>query len=86
MVRIIQRDRNRSETQRFSGFCPGENNILHVSASKRFGTLLSQHPAHCISDITFSTSVRTYNSGNSIMKFKIDLLGKRFEALYLNVL
>lgn len=69
-----------------SCLCTGENNILHISSSQRPGTLFTQHPSHRITDIALSTSVRTYNTGDPVMKFKIDLLGERLKSLYLYIL
>ena len=39
-----------------------------------------------VSNITFSTSIWSDNTGNSVMKFKIDFLCKGFEAIYFNIL
>ena len=69
----------------FSCLCPGKNNILHISAAELFCTLFSQNPPDSISYIAFSTSIWTYNPCNSIMKFKVYFLCKRFKTLHFNV-
>ena len=86
MIGIIQRNGNRRKTKRFSGLCTGENNILHVSSTQLFCTLFSQYPADSIADIALSTSVRTYDAGDTVMEFKYDLIGKGFESLYFDTL
>ena len=57
-------------TKRFSALRSRENDILHGRTTELLDTLLTKYPADCIRYITFSASVRSYNTGNTIMEFK----------------
>ena len=63
-------------TERFSIFRTGKNHILHVASSQLSGTLLTKYPANRISYVALSASVWPYDPGNTIMKFKINLVCK----------
>ena len=51
-------------------FGSGKDDILHAGTTKLFCTLLAENPADGIGNITFTASVWSDDSGNSIMKFK----------------
>ena len=76
MVGVVQSNGDTGKALGLSRLCSGEDDILHAGASKLFDLLLSQHPAHCVRNIALSAAVRSHNTGNSVMKFKYDLVGK----------
>ena len=84
MIGIIQRNCHIGKTNRFAVFCSRKDDVLHTGASQLFYLLLTKHPAHRIRDITFSTAVRTYNTGDSVMKLKYNFIGKGFKTVYLD--
>ena len=64
--------------------CTGKDNVLHTGASQLLNTLFTKHPADCICNIALSTSVWAYDTGNTIMKFKKQFVGKGLKSLDLN--
>ena len=84
VVGIIKGNCHRRITQRLSRLCSGKNNVLHIAAAQRLGTLFSKHPAHGIRYIALSTAVRSDNSRDALVELQIHLVGKGFEALHLN--
>ena len=76
MVRVVQSDRYISKSLRFSRFGSGKDHVLHTGASKLFYFLLTKYPANSIGNITLTTAVWTYNTGNTIVEFKHDLICK----------
>ena len=84
MVRIIECDRNICVAEGLTIFRSRKDNILHRGSSKLLDRLFSKDPAYCVRNVTLAASVRSYDSRNSFMKIKYDLVGKRFKAVYLN--
>ncbi len=84
MVRIVQCDGHIGVTQWLSVLCTRENDILHAGASQLLYTLLPQYPADSIRHIALSASVGSHDSGNPVVKLKIDLICKGFKTLYFN--
>ena len=85
MVAVVKGNGNIGKSQRFSRLRTGEDNILHIAPSELFGALLAKNPADRIAYVAFSASVRSYDSGNSVMKFEIDFLCKGLKPLHFNV-
>ena len=86
MVGIIQGNGHIGKALWLSDLRSREDNILHGSASQLLCALLTEHPAHRVGNIALAASVRPYNTGNSVVELKQDLVGKGFESLYLNAL
>ena len=59
-----------SISQRLTKLRSRKDDVLHLGTTKLLGTLLTQYPTHGIGNIALSTSVRSYNRRNTIMKFK----------------
>ena len=86
MVRIIQSNANKGKAKRFTGSCPGENDILHFLAAQLLRTLLAQHPADSIGDIALPAPVRPNDPGDPLMKLEDQPVGKGFKSLDLYTL
>ena len=59
---------------------------IDIRGGKLFDTLFTKYPANCIRNITFSTTVWSDNTCDSIMKIKHNLICKGFESMYFNTL
>ena len=82
MVAVIQRNRHIGIAQRFSQFGTGKNNVLHRCAAQLLDSLLAQHPAHGVCNITLSAAVWSDNTGDSVVELKQDFIGKGFKPVY----
>ena len=68
-------------------FCtsPREDDIFHASAAKSLGGLFAQHPAHGITEVGFSTSIRPDDRCNAVAaKLHLRPVVKGFESLDLD--
>src|SRR6185503_2523395 len=63
-----------------------KDDILHFSAAKVLGGLLTQHPRYGLGDIALPATVGTDNSGYAVAKNKGSPVGKRLEADYFQFL
>ena len=77
-IRKSQRDL--SKTHRLARVGAVENDVGHLVATKRFGGLFPQDPAHGVKHIGFSATVWPDNSGNAFVKIEDRFVGERFEA------
>ena len=84
VIGIVQCNGNIGKALRLSKLCTGKDNVLHTGASQLLNTLFTKHPADCICNIALSTSVWAYDTGNTIMKFKKQFVGKGLKSLDLN--
>ena len=75
---------NISKAKRPARLRPRKNNILHRGPAQLLDSLLTQHPPDRIRDIALSASVRSHNSGDAVVEFKFNLVGKGLEALNFN--
>ena len=82
MIGIVQCNRHIRGAERLAHLRSRKNNILHGCAPKLLDTLLPKHPSYRIGNIALSAAVRSYDSCNAIVKFKIDFICKRFKPLY----
>ena len=55
---------------------PGILEELHGRPTQLLDRLLSKYPAHRIRNVTFSTSVRSYNARDSLVEFKYNFVCK----------
>jgi len=76
MVGIIQCNRYIRIAERFPVLRTRKNNILHGRPTQLLDRLLSKYPAHRIRNVTFSTSVRSYNARDSLVEFKYNFVCK----------
>ena len=83
-VRVVQSDGNISKAKRPARLRPREDDVLHGRPAQLLDSLLTQHPPDRIRDIALSASVGAYDSGNTVVKFKFNLVCKGLEALNLN--
>ena len=83
MIGVVERDRNIRIAERLAVLRSCENNILHGRTSKLLRALFSEHPAHRIRDVTLTASVWSDNTGDSVVKFKHDFVGKGLKSMYL---
>ena len=84
MIRVVHRDRYISVTERLTVLCSCKDDILHACTTQLLGTLFAKYPADCIGNITFSTTIRSYNAGNAVMKIKYDLICEGLESIHFN--
>ena len=82
MIRIIQRNGNHGKSQWFTVLCTGKNNILHIGTTELLYALFAKHPSYCIANVTFTTSVWADNTGNTVMKLKLQFVCKRLKSMY----
>ena len=76
MVAVVKGYRNICGSLRLTELCSGENDILHLRASKAFSTLFTENPSDSIGDITLAGTVRTDNTCDAMIKFKYYFIGK----------
>ena len=76
MIGIIQCDRHVGKSLRFSKLRTSKNNILHRAAAQLLASLLTEHPAHRISDIALAAAVRTDDARNSVVELEQNFIGK----------
>ena len=84
MIAVVQSNGNIGVAQRFSGLCSRENNILHAGTTQLLDALFSQHPSYRVRNVTLTAAVRSYDTGDSVVELKYDLIGKWFEPVDLN--
>ena len=83
MIRIVKGNRHIGKSLRFTKLCSRENDILHGFTTELLDALLTQNPSNSICNITFTGTVRTNDTSNSLVKLKIDFICKRLKPLYL---
>ena len=81
MIGIIDRQCDGGIAERLPVLCPGEDDILHIGATQRFGALFPEHPPHRIRDIALAAAVRSDDSHDSAVKFQRRLVRKGFESV-----
>ena len=85
MIAVVKSDGDRSKTERLPRLRAGKYDILHIPPAELLCALLAKDPADSVAYITFSAAVRSHDTCDSVMKFKIDLLGKGFEPVHFYV-
>ena len=82
MVGIVKYQSDFRHIERTAVSGTGKDDIAHLFASHLTAALLSEYPSHCISNIGFSASVGSYDTGDRMLKRNNGFVGKRFESLH----
>ena len=82
-VAVVNGQRDGGKSHLLARFGAGEDDILHAFSAQLLGRLLTEHPAHRITDIALAAAVRTDNRSQTLVKGQSNFIGKRFEALQL---
>ena len=76
-----QMEHDLGHAARFAVLCPRKNNILHLAAAKRFGTLLAEHPRDRIGNIGLAAAVGTDDRCDAAAgKNDLGVVGKRLKS------
>ena len=84
MVGIVKRNCYVGVAHRLSGFCAGENDILHGRTAQLLYALLAKYPTDGVCHIALAASVGSHDARYSIVKLEFEFVCKGFEALYFN--
>ena len=81
LVLVVERQRHFAKRQAAALFRAVENDILHLRAAQRLGTLLAKHPAHRVGDVGLAAAVRADDAGNPVFKCHLHAVRKGLEPV-----
>ena len=85
-VGVIECQRHLAVRKTPSFFRAFKDDVLHIVTAKRFCALFTKHPTDGVGNVTFSTPVRSHNSGKSTIKLNGGLVRKGFKPNHFNFL
>ena len=77
--------RHFGEVHRPSRRRPLEDDLLHLGSTEETCALLAEHPAHCIGDVRFSTTVRADDCRDTGLEVEIRRVRERLETVELEL-
>ena len=81
---IVQDQRHLRKAQRAALFRAAENDVLHLAAAERAGSLLAHDPEDRVGQIGLARAVRSDDGGDIPLEGQSRLIGKGLEALNLD--
>ena len=78
---IVQHERRLRVAHGCALLCAAEDDVLHLRAAQRLGTLLAEHPADGVGNIRFAAAVRADDGSDVAAELQHSLVRERFEAL-----
>ena len=85
-VFIVKSQGDFTVTQGFPPLGTAEDDILHAGAAQGLRTLFPKHPAHRVSNIALSGSVRSHDCGDAFLEDNLSSLRERLKPVELQLL
>ena len=84
MIAVVQGNGHVGKPLGLSHLGSRKDDVLHAGAAQLLDALFAQHPAHGVGHIALSAAVGAHDTGDAVMEFKYQLIGKGFKPLNLN--
>ena len=75
-VAVVQHERRLGKADGGALLRAAENDILHLGTTETLGTLFTQNPSHCIRYIALTRTIRSNDTGYSVIEFEYYLVCK----------